>query len=493
MLIKINQFVKETIVKCLGVKCLYKLLSLLLVLALLLPMFSFSSAEPEVSAGPDEIPYWTQTSEEETPFDLDALREKYQPTLENGVLMRQITDPEDIAMMVEQAGIDHPGLIVPEIDKQTSFPAMIILEATSVIEKMNGIQLQQLTQQAEYQALMDESLQRQIDVHNAIENALDQTVPINRRFHHFVNAYSVDLTPEELALVRQVPGVKSAFFTPSFKEPEIAIEELPELFDEEIPRYFVSSAELINLEAMWNEGYKGQQKVFAIIDTGLALNNLGFTQSPEQPRLTKDNIITLLDSFEFNAEEMLPTFTADQAYKSEKIPFVFDYSEKDADVLHTGVSPHGTHVAGIVASNPVLDDSLYPHAMGVAPESQIVVLKVFGREASGASFDDILAAMEDAVLLGVDGVNLSLGAPAGFDTAEDIEPIFDAARDAGVQIVVSAGNDYHTGMRNFTGVNKNMTIDPDSGVVGTPSVFESALSIASSQALNKPDWANQAM
>lgn len=47
---------------------------------------------------------------------------------------------------------------------------------------------------------------------------------------------------------------------------------------------------------------------------------------------------------------------------------------------------------------------------GVAPQAQLVVMKVFGDNSTGAAEDDILAALEDCVKLGVDAVNQSVGA-----------------------------------------------------------------------------------
>ncbi len=46
---------------------------------------------------------------------------------------------------------------------------------------------------------------------------------------------------------------------------------------------------------------------------------------------------------------------------------------------------------------------------GVAPDAQIITMKVFGQN-GGAYDSDYMVAIEDAVLLGCDAVNLSLGA-----------------------------------------------------------------------------------
>ena len=77
---------------------------------------------------------------------------------------------------------------------------------------------------------------------------------------------------------------------------------------------------------------------------------------------------------------------------------------------------HGSHVAGIAAANRYVKsaDGSFESALdatltqGVAPDAQILVMKVFG-VTGGASESDYMAAVEDAMVLGADSANLSLG------------------------------------------------------------------------------------
>lgn len=78
--------------------------------------------------------------------------------------------------------------------------------------------------------------------------------------------------------------------------------------------------------------------------------------------------------------------SSSSVYLSGKVPYVFDYADHDTDVNHHGGSDHGTHVAGIVAANPA-DGSV----TGVAPQAQLMILKVFPDGSTGANSDDILA------------------------------------------------------------------------------------------------------
>lgn len=78
----------------------------------------------------------------------------------------------------------------------------------------------------------------------------------------------------------------------------------------------------------------------------------------------------------------------------------------------------GTHVAGIATANRYVEnaDGTYTYAdngvVGVAPDAQVVVMKVFGKN-GGAYADDYIAAIEDAIVLDCDSVNLSLGSRGG--------------------------------------------------------------------------------
>ena len=78
--------------------------------------------------------------------------------------------------------------------------------------------------------------------------------------------------------------------------------------------------------------------------------------------------------------------------------------------------------SGIAAANRYVKDAsgAYVEALesvktqGQAPDAQILAMKVFGKK-GGAYDSDYMAAIEDAIVLGADSVNLSLGSSsAGF-------------------------------------------------------------------------------
>lgn len=113
-------------------------------------------------------------------------------------------------------------------------------------------------------------------------------------------------------------------------------------------------------------------------------------------------------------------------YLTSKLPFAFNYVDENFDITHDNdkQGEHGSHVAGIATANRYVSDGKggYEKALdsvfvqGVAPDAQLITMKVFGK-GGGAYDSDYMVAIEDAVMLGCDAVNLSLGSGnAGFTT-----------------------------------------------------------------------------
>src|SRR5699024_5181924 len=102
-------------------------------------------------------------------------------------------------------------------------------------------------------------------------------------------------------------------------------------------------------------------------------------------------------------------------FYTEKVPYGYNYMDKNNKILDNakGASMHGMHVAGTVAANGDEDNG---GIMGIAPEAQLYALKVFGNDPEMPStYGDVyIKAIDDAIKLGVDALNMSLGSTAGF-------------------------------------------------------------------------------
>lgn len=162
----------------------------------------------------------------------------------------------------------------------------------------------------------------------------------------------------------------------------------------------------------------------------------------------------------------------DSVYKSSKIPFAYDYYDNDTNV--SGGNSHGTHVAGIVGANG-------GKVTGVAPDAQLMILKIFGDDGSGAYDSDILAALDDAVMLGVDAINMSLGMTAGFSQAAEtrMQEVYQRVKNAGISLMCAAGNEYSSSYKSASGTDLPLASNPDNGAVASPSTYDAALSVAS--------------
>ena len=127
---------------------------------------------------------------------------------------------------------------------------------------------------------------------------------------------------------------------------------------------------------------------------------------------------------------------------------------------------------------------------GVAPDAQIVTMKVFG-VTGGAYSSDYMAATEDAMLLGCASVNLSLGgANPGFVTAHEVEPfdtayidgLMDRLADSGIVMATSAGNSGNWADHDLA---YNMMYADEGGTYTTsePGTYANSLGVASADSV----------
>ena len=93
---------------------------------------------------------------------------------------------------------------------------------------------------------------------------------------------------------------------------------------------------------------------------------------------------------------------------------------------------HGTHVAGIIASN----SEVY---RGVAYGADLLVYKVLNSNGDG-TMSTVLAGIEQAVIDGADIINLSLSAPFNAPGFEPLNQAVNNAATQGVFVVAAAGN-----------------------------------------------------
>ena len=308
-----------------------------------------------------------------------------------------------------------------------------------------------------------------------------------------INAVAVELDTKYVSEIKQMKGVESVVITTAYSEPKTVDTTNTDVVTNETDVYETG----IYDSSAYAEKY-GEGTVVAVLDTGLDYTHSAFQRFKSDDvdyAWDKAYVKDVLTNKDLAAERRSGSLELADVYVSEKVPFAYDYADDDADV-YPSYSNHGTHVAGIIGGydpngytdkdgNPITDKEF----LGVVPDAQLVICKVFtddldDPDLGGAVSEDIVAALEDCVKLGVDVINMSLGTSCGFTTTNDgddegemLNAVYESITDAGISLICAASNDYSSGYGGVYGT--NLASNPDSGTVGSPSTFASALSVAS--------------
>jgi lactocepin len=292
----------------------------------------------------------------------------------------------------------------------------------------------------------------QSDVITKVEAITGTTV--KRTFGYLVNGFSINTKRGNVDEIRSIDGIKSVTEVKGFKP------------DMEFAKKITGATNV------WKDlGYKGEGMVVSIIDTGIDYRHKDLQKiDTSKIKLKESDVKEDIDKLNYGTH-----FT-------DKVPYGYNYADGNDNVIDDK-SQHGMHVAGIVAANG--DDSgtsTFESVKGVAPEAQLLAMKVFTNNTitEEAYDDDIIAAMEDSVKLGADVINMSLGGGPGFSTEEDAQNVaVKNATDAGVICVISAGNSQTSTSSNSSGQPTNVLGLKDTATVGSPSTAKGALSVAS--------------
>lgn len=357
-----------------------------------------------------------------------------------------------VTVIVELEGEPLADAATGELDTFVSSPAGLQLEQDLLNE--------QASVRAEIEALTGKNETA------SVNGASDLTYS----YTTVLNGFSMKLPYGKLDEIRSLSGVKNVWVAEQYSLPE-------DLSADDYTISMNSSTGMVGSTEVNAMGYDGTGTIVAILDTGFMKAHEAFSVMPTDTKYSKDDIASLLQSQSLASK----VTDADSVYINEKAPYGYDYANGDADPEAVGQA-HGVHVAGTVAGNNGKDFH------GVAPNAQLMIMKIFADNSGSTSDDIILAGIDDAVKLGADSINMSLGSPAGFtdygDENESEEEhltyygVYTRAEKAGVNVLVAAGNE--TSSTNYNAHN-NLTYAeyPDNAIVASPSTLEASLSVAS--------------
>ncbi len=300
---------------------------------------------------------------------------------------------------------------------------------------------------------------------------------------------------EEIAAI---PGVKTVAMEAKY-EPCAA-----QVVEGVTPNTYASSG-MIGSSSLWNSGYTGAGTRIAVVDTGVDTAHQSFdngaylyamAQNAAAKGMTTEKYMASLDLLtaekiakvlpDMNLSQLDPDVCAEDLYLNEKLAFGYNYVDANLRINHLNdyQGEHGSHVSGISTANRYIPNGRGGYSaaadsvmmQGVAPDAQLITMKVFGEE---SPFDsDYMAAIEDAILLDCDVVNLSLGTTApGEPYTKVYSELMEMMTHTDTVVVISAGNASNWAAASLFGYSYSDDVVFDT--VGSPGSYGSAFTVAS--------------
>lgn len=287
------------------------------------------------------------------------------------------TDDEKEVKVIEGARLDsteglellekEPDLTLdPEQLEDRYVRVVIELEGQSIIEEatQRGVSVDELDDSlvshlaqallADQVAIKQELTRSGIELKDSVEE--DELVA-DASFVVTLNGFVSYIKASDIDAVANTPGVRAVYESIEYERPQYEVN-------------MDTSNVMIHQPQAQELGYKGEGQVVAVIDSGTDPTHPDLQKlSPKtRPALTR---------------QMVESLDLPGVYVNEKVPYAYNYFDQNTIYYDTAASgQHGQHVAGTVAANGLLQ--------GVAPEAQILGLKVFSNDiTSQTTFSDI--------------------------------------------------------------------------------------------------------
>ena len=275
------------------------------------------------------------------------------------------------------------------------------------------------------------------------------------------NIISANVPYGKLDAIRALEGVKSVALEARY-EPDRGADEGDE------PNMYRSTLQT-GTDKVWAQGITGAGSRVAVIDTGIEKDHISFSAAglehslqlnaealgqDYEPYLAGLNLLTA-DEIAAKAEQLNVSIDPAVTYLSTKIPYAYNYVDSDYDITH------------------------HNKVKGQAYDAQILTMKVFGKN-GGAYDSDYMVAIEDAIVLDADSVNLSLGsASPGFATSPEYQNILDSLALSDTVVSIAMSNSYQWSYQ-AGGPSRNLYYDDANYFTGgSPGSFANAFTVAS--------------
>ena len=361
--------------------------------------------------------------------------------IDNSVVSVSLTDDSQQTALTEEE--------TPLYQNTDMVRVSIVLKGKSTLEK--GFSTQHIAANSQAMAYRDGLQAQQETLAKKIsKDALGgKTLDVVWNLTLAANIISANVAYGDIDAIKAVSGVEDVVLETRY-EPQVASVDA-------LDPNMATSGSMIGSDIAYLEGYTGAGTRIAVIDTGTDTDHQSFNEDAflhaigqdgkTDSLMTASDIEKVLDQLNIAGNDGV---TADSLYLTAKLPFAYNYVDGDFDVTHDNDSQgeHGSHVAGIATANRYIkntdgtfSDALeVAHTQGVAPDAQLITMKVFGK--NGGAYDaDYMAAIEDAILLGCDSVNLSLGsAMGGMSYNSTYQKILEDITKSDTVVSIAAGN-----------------------------------------------------
>jgi subtilisin family serine protease len=287
---------------------------------------------------------------------------------------------------------------------------------------------------------------------------------IKRRFNIALNGMTMTLSQQEAAKVAELPGVKVVTRAKEYQ-----------LFTDVGPKH-------IGADMIWqgtgvpdSVEMRGEGIVAGIIDTGINTDHPSFAAVAADGYKHTNPLGEgkyLGDCIEYSdmcnskligvrSYDIITDTYKDPIFQPDMPEWEVDYKRPPNGEDYNG---HGSHTASTVAGNILFNvpfklagmteksdgfdtPLVFSEISGVAPRANIIAYQVcypgggsFGETFGGCPGDALVAAIEDAIVDGVDVINFSIGGLESLPWYDAIEMAFLAARESGISVAASAGN-----------------------------------------------------